>query len=224
MPADNLGVPERAALLALMAEAREISNPELERLAGFRLSGAALRKLHARRLVESRRATNLKGNPFAHTLTDDGWAWCTKELAAGRPGRAGTAGGALYALLAGLHRYLARSHLQLSDLFRPDDGAAPAPPPPAAQPPAALALPDRIRLAYRKLAKDPQALVSLAGLRPLLGEARREAVDAALRQMSRAREVNLVPQGNQKILSQADRHAAVRIGEEDCHLISVATP
>lgn len=212
MPSDTLGIKQRAALLALMAAARELSNTELENLTGFRLHGKALATLRERRLVESHRSAN--NRPFIHTLTDDGWAWCEKELAAERPARAGSAGGALYALLAGLHRYRTRANLRLSDIFRADGGT-----------PAALteepALTERIRSAYRKLASEPRDLVRLTDLRPLLGEASREAVDAALWQLSRAQQANLFPQANQKVLSQTDRQAAVRIGNEDCHLISL---
>jgi hypothetical protein len=235
MPADQLGVKERAALLALMAEAREVSNPELERIAGFRLDGKELRTLRARRLVDSHRSAG--NRPYVHLLTDDGWAWCAAELAAERPARAGSAAGALYAVLAGLGRYLARSDLRLSDVFGSDPaGPEPAGSPPAeasaeasaealaeapAEAPSASELRERIRAAYRKLARDPRDLVSLTQLRPLLGPAPREAVDAVLRQMSRDREADLVPQANQKTLSLADREAAVRIGNEDCHSIAV---
>jgi hypothetical protein len=212
MPADDLGIRERAALLALMAAARELTNPELEQLAGFRLTGAPLRKLRAQHLVDSRQRTDLRYRPFAHTLTSQGRDWCAAELSAGVPARAGSAGGALYAVLAGLDRYLARSGLGLWNVFPPDEGTA-------AEPPADLA--EQIRIAYRKLAREPQDLVSLTQLRPLLGRAPREAVDATLRQLSRARQVNLLPQANQKTLSQADQAAAVRIGNEDCHFISI---
>lgn len=210
MPADNLGVKERAALLALMAEAREVSNVELERIAGFRLDGKELRKLRARQLVESHQAA--RNRPLVHLLTDEGWAWCAAELAAAeRPPRSGTAGGALYAVLAGLHRYLERLDLKPADVFQRADDSPPGPD-----------LPDRIRLAYGKLATGPGDLVNLTQLRPLLADVPRSAVDAALRQMSRARQANLVPQANQKTLSLADREAAVRIGNEDCHLVSVS--
>lgn len=215
MPADTLGVKQRAALLALMAVAREVSNPELEQLTGFRIYGKALRKLRDRRLVESRQLA--RNRPLLLTLTDDGWAWCEKELAAERPDRAGSAAGALYAVLGGLHRYLVRTNLHPSDVFRPDDGQPLDTSPPLAEP----ALTEQIRSAYRTLASEPRDLVRLTDLRPLLGDAPREAVDAALRQLSRARQANLFPQANQKVLSQADRQAAVRIGNEDCHLISL---
>ncbi|MPZ26292.1 MAG: hypothetical protein GEV12_07510 [Micromonosporaceae bacterium] len=214
MPADNLGIKERAALLALMAEARDVSNRELETITGFRLTGEPLRRLRARNLVESHRVAG--NRPFVHVLTDEGWAWCAAELAAERPPRAGSAAGALYAVLAGLDRYLQRSNLRLADVFRRAGDVPVAP-----EPPSTIDLQDRIVLAYRKLAAESRELVSLTQLRPLLDDVPRDSVDAALRQMSRAWQANLVPQANQKTLSRADREAAVRIGNEDCHLVSV---
>jgi hypothetical protein len=41
---DRLGIKERAALLALMAEAKVVSNPDLRKRLGFALDGAPRRK------------------------------------------------------------------------------------------------------------------------------------------------------------------------------------
>lgn len=78
----------------------------------------------------------------------------------------------------------------------------------------------RITAAYRRLA-HPGDWVSLTDLRPEVG-GRREHVDAALRNLSRTQRANLVVQANRKVLTHADRDAAVRIGLDDCHLISIA--
>ena len=147
--------------------------------------------------------------------------WCARELTAAPPPRAGSGGGALYAVLQGLHRYLARPACARK-IFLPTSRCVstshhPTPPPP----PDTGDLEHRIRLAYGKLAARPGDWVALADLRPLLGHADHVEVDAALRRLSRARKANLVPQANQKVLTQADREAAVRIGVEDCHLISI---
>jgi hypothetical protein len=210
MSPNELGIPERAALLALMAEAREVANPDLAKITGSSLTGGSRRRLNQLDLVSSRK----DGPAYVHELTDKGWRWCADELAGPRPPRTGSAGGALYAVLAGLRRYLDRSSLTLADVF--GAGAAPA----VASAPAGVDE-DRIRAAYRDLAREPRAWVSLADLRARLGAAARQDVDALLRAMSRARTANLVPQANQKILAAADRAAAVRIGGEDCHLISI---
>jgi len=213
MSGQDYGIPERAALFALMGIGREVSNPELQQIAGFSLTGKQLRRLNQDGLVTSRRL----GRPYVHELTDKGWRWCTDELGAACPPRAGSGGGALYAVLAGLGRYLSRSDLRLADVF----GRVPAFEPAPLLPDEPANLEDRVLAAYRSLARSRRDWVSLTQLRALLGDAAPDDVDAILRQMSRARRANLVPQSNQKVLTPADRAAAVRIGDQDNHLISI---
>src|SRR5215470_16795481 len=97
-----------------MAEATEVSNADLQRRLGFALDGAPRRKLNDLKLVTSHRDGN---KPFNHELTESGWAWCAKEMSGDTPQRAGSAGGALYAILAGLSRYMKRTDLRLADIF-----------------------------------------------------------------------------------------------------------
>ena len=205
---DRLGIKERATLLALMAEATAVSNPDLRKRIGFALDGAPRRKLNELKLVASRK----QKAAFAHELTDDGWAWCAKELSCERPPRSGSAGGALYAILAGLRRYLERADLKLSDIFGSDSKFLPEPD---------VEIESRIRIAYRSLAKERGEWVSLTKLRPLLGGAQKAEVDTALQRMNRNPRVNLVPDSNQKTLTNEDRESAVRIGGEFKHLISM---
>jgi hypothetical protein len=211
---DSLGEPEKAVLLTLMAEAREVSNPELEDLIGTNLTGHSRNKLNDAGLVSSRK----EGRAYVHELTDKGWRWCSRELASAYRPKKTTLGRALYLALGGLHRYLQRSDLKVADVFGRGGGAASVV---AESPTPVHDLEERIQTVYRKLAKEPRDWVSLTQLRPLLSDANREAVDEALLQMSRSGRANLVPQANQKALSQADRNAAVRIGHEDCHLVSI---
>jgi hypothetical protein len=164
--------------------------------------------LNELKLVASRKQ---KG-AFAHELTDDGWAWCAKELSRDRPPNSGSAGGALYAILAGLRRYLERADLKLSDIFGSDPKSLPQP---------NVEIESRIRMAYMSLAKERGEWVSLTKLRPLLGGASKAEVDTALQRMNRNPRVNLVPDSNQKTLTNEDRESAVRIGGEFKHLISM---
>lgn len=62
---------QTAILLVLMAEAREISNPELKNLYGVTLVNPDLTTLNDLKLVESWK----QGRAFAHVLTDSGWAY-----------------------------------------------------------------------------------------------------------------------------------------------------
>lgn len=83
---------------------------------------------------------------------------------------------------------------------------------------------DRIHNAYRRVIAQqggqPGDWVTLTDLRPEIG-GHREHVDAALLTLSRSRQANLIAQANQKILTEHDRDCAVRVGIDDCHLISI---
>lgn len=195
MSVDQLTTRERVTLLALMAEAREVTNTELQAAAGVRLDGEARRRLNDRKLVTSTRP----GRSFVHELTDDGWAWCRAELAASRP--AGPGAGVLYAMLAGMDRYLDRAGLQLSDVFRPD-------------------VERQIRGAYARLAK-PGVWVGLGALREALPGAARDEVDVELERMAGTPGVHVQAEPNQKALTEADRAAAVRFGGDDRHMLMI---
>ncbi len=192
MPADLTNL-ERAILLALMAEAREVTNAELYGVAGLKLHGEPRRRLNERKLVESRKV----GRSYAHELTDSGAAWCAAELAAPVPPRAGYLGGALYALLAGL----ARTGRPLHEIFRPD-------------------VERQIRAAYGRLAK-PGEWVGLVALRQELFGVPRAAVDAELERLASTPGAHIQAESNQKSLTDADHAAAVRFGGDDRHLLMV---
>jgi len=90
---DELSARERAALFALLAAARKLSNSELEAQIGMRLEGKERRKLNDLKLVESEKP----GREFVHELSDAGWRWCADELAGGsRLARAVCAYGAAF--------------------------------------------------------------------------------------------------------------------------------
>src|SRR4051812_36937832 len=184
-----LTAAEIAVLLALMAEAREVSNTELAAVHGFTLTGRERIRLNDRKLVTSRRA----GRGYAHELTDLGWARCREELAGPVPERGGVAAGALHAVLAGLGRYLDRSSLALADVFRPSTVEAD--------------VPGAVRSAYAGLAARAGAEVGLADLRARLGDTPRDEVDAALGALARAGEVTLIPEDKRSTLTPRDRAA-----------------
>jgi hypothetical protein len=246
----KLSIPEISALVVLMVEANEVSNPELKERYGLTLDGKARRHLNELKLVDSWK----DGRAFAHVLTDLGWARLTEELHAGTiPALPGSAGAMARALLIGLQRFMARTDHRLADVFQPhadsDAGASsvsaaepevstadpevdiemPAPVAVAVSP-AATATPEpksasdveaRIRAAYDELAREPGTWVSLTKIRPLLGDVTRTEVDDVLTLMNRMLDVNIVPESNQKTLSQQDRDAAVTIGDQDKHFLSI---
>jgi hypothetical protein len=207
---DRLGHKQTAAMLTLMVLAREVSNPELRTIVGFAIDGKERVQLNELQLVTSRK----EGRFFVHELTDHGRAWCGDELGASTPpppSPRSSLAVALYLLLGGLDRYLRREHLRLGDIFVPDVELT------------AEEIENRIRTAYRKLVRSPRDWVGLVDLRPMLGDAPTTEVDAVLKELSRTRQVTLVPESNRKALTAADHDAAIRIGGEDNHLLSIET-
>jgi hypothetical protein len=207
---ERLGHKQTAAMLALMALAREVSNPELRDIVGFALDGAERRELNDLHLVESRKCK--PRNHFAHKLTEQGVKWCIEELGTGTPPPPRPRSSlvpALYVLLGGLDRYARREGLRLTDIFVSDIELDPA------------EIENRIRAAYRKLAASPRDWVGLADLRPMLGDVHGKDVDAVLKELSRTGRAHLVPESNRKALTDADHDAAIRVGGEDNHLIAI---
>ena len=199
------GIPERATMIALMALNEETPNAELRRRYGLDVKKRTREKLNQDGLLQSRKL----GRGFAHELTDAGWAWVVAELDEKVPPRAGAAGGALYALLNGLKAALDARGMVIPELFAP---AAPGP---------TGSLRDRIRQAYRSLAPRPWDWVELRDLRAQLGDWPRREVDLELVRMFRKRDVNLTLHEDRARLTQADRDAALRLGVDDMHLISM---
>jgi hypothetical protein len=216
---DDLTVRQRAVLFALLGEARQVANPELEQLIGVRLDGADRRQLNARKYVESTKV----GRAYLHELSDAGWRWCAQELAAAPGERAGSLERAHYKVFGLFARHLDAAGLTLADI------AAPAPDAPAdkankANKANAGDLTAFIETGYRSLAATAGEFVSLRELRLRLTELTdrpRPDVDAALIAMFTAQRINLIPQSHQQALSDADREAALRVGREYKHLISI---
>ncbi|MEQ3552982.1 hypothetical protein WIS52_21155 [Pseudonocardia nematodicida] len=192
---EELNQQERAVLFTLLAEGRELTNAQLHDAGGVRLDGAPRRRLNDRKLVESTRV----GRAYVHELTDDGAAWCTAELSAERPARAGYLGGAFYAVLRGL----GRSGVPLAELFpyRPD-------------------VEREIRHAYGRLA-GPGEWVGLPRLRDEIGTGSRSDIDAALGTLAVAPGVHLQAEPNRRALTDRDREAAIVVGGEERHMIMI---
>jgi hypothetical protein len=198
VPADELTGRERAIMLALMAEARSLTNKELYERTGLKLDGAPRRRLNERKLVDSEKVRR----SLVHELTDDGWRWCRAEMARPRPAGSGSFGGALYAVLAALDRHLVSGDQQLSDVFRPS-------------------VADRIRDAYTELAEKPEDWVRLSRLRVRLGDVGRQALDATLERMASTPGVHVVREPDPRSLSDEDREAAVVFGGDTRHMIMI---
>ena len=85
---------------------------------------------------------------------------------------------------------------------------------------------NKIRAAYRAVHERRGGdWVGLADLRSELGEGiNRHEVDDVLRRLERQDGVNIVPESNQKALTQADRDSAVLIGDQAKHAITINDP
>lgn len=189
---------ERAALLVLMAEARELTNAELQELAGFTLDGAARRHLNDLGLVASTKS----GRAFVHDLTDEGAVRCQAELSAQRPPGSGYAVGTLYVVLAGLRRHLEATGGVLGGLFPPD-------------------LDHRIETTYRTLAPRPGDTVSLRALREHLDDVRADRLDQALTALADRPDVHLRAEADQKSLTDQDRRSALMLGGSPRHTLVI---
>ena len=180
-------------------------NPDLVAL-GPKLDKPGRDKLNKLGLIESHRS----GGRFVHELTDRGWHLCRDIFSDGPPPRSTGPAKTLYTVLAALNRYLRHADLSLADIFGPDgDDQTPA------------TIEDRIRHAYASLTPRPGGWVSLTRMRAELADASRADVDAALHTLYRIPGVSLIPEENQKVLSAADRDAAIVIGDQDKHLIAI---
>jgi hypothetical protein len=190
-----------------MAESRPVPNPDLVVL-GPKLDKPGRDKLNELGLIESARS----GGRFVHELTDRGWHLCREIVSAEAPPRSTGPAKTLYTVLAALDRYLTHADLSPADVFGyPNDAQS------------AVTVEDRIRDAYTTLTPRPGGWVSLAHLRAELADAPRAEIDAALHTLYRASGVSLIPEENQKALTDTDRDAAITIGGQGKHLIAIET-
>ena len=225
---EELSARERAALFALLAAARKLSNSELEARIGIRLEGKERRKLNDLKLVESEKP----GREFVHELSDGGWRWCADEFATGLVGRGTILERSLYQVLGKFEQCMVAEKMSLADVMTLDTKTLPKGRHKRrdviAEGLGAKGLGEghgdlaaRIATAYRALAPYPSAFVKLRDLREQLADIPRPTLDAALGTMFAVRQVNLVPQSNQQALTDAERAAALRVGGEHKHLISI---
>jgi hypothetical protein len=212
MPKDDPTPQQRSVLLILMAEARELPNAHLTNHYRVELKKGLRDDLVRRGLIKVR----LERSRVHFELTERGWFWCSEEDGTEVPSGMGHGGAVAYAMLAGLQRNLRHlGRATVSELFARLDE------PVVAGEPVPTDIEAQIRKAYQELATGPSASVKLADLRGLLGGVARSDVDRALIEMNRLPDVSIVPESDQKLLTDQDRAAAVQIGNQDKHLITV---
>ncbi|SDE06996.1 hypothetical protein [Glycomyces harbinensis] len=145
--------------------------------------------------------------PYVYELTDAGWLTARKLLSAPSPAKVSNqTARILWAIIGDFSAHMSRTGTELADLY-----------PPRPEPSAA----DQILLTYRELAGDPADWVKLRTLRDRLDETDRATVDKALTDLHADRTIQLIPESNQKTLTDADRDAAIWLGGEYRHLIGI---
>jgi hypothetical protein len=216
---DELSGVEQAVLLVLMAEGRPVPNPELEYL------GPVLKKDYRDRLKDKKLIDVVPGRPMTLELIEQGYDLCRELMGTDPPPGVRGQSKALYTLMKGLCRYVDREDLELHEVFpargadQPDTAKTAAPQDTSS---ASEDLHDRVRSAYAKLADyAPARLIRLVRLRAELADVPRHELDAVLVDLNRLPGVSLLPQEDQKWLTDEDRAAALRIGVKDNHVIVI---
>ena len=219
MSTEDLNGTEAAVLLVLMAEASPVKNSEL-RAMGPELAKPSRDRLKNAGLIE----VNASVRPMTLELTDKGWRTCGELIGGEPPARSTGAGKAMFTVLAGLRRWLDRTDSRPADVFSPRGDEA-APDEPAIDEKAVdsstVDIEASIRAAYARIAREPGSTVRLSRLRNELRDIPRTDLDEALARLRRAADVSLIPEENQKTLTDEGRAAAVVVGNQQNHLLSI---
>jgi hypothetical protein len=221
-----LSFPERAALFALMTFVDEVANPDVRARYGFAIDGKVRTRLRDDGyLGDDDRKNRRPGRPFVLHLEEKGWRWCRDELRVPPSAEIPKAYRLLYGLLNSIDLYLRRSGRTMDEFFgiggTSAEGADAARTVPKSPVTDVEAVEKQIRLAYHELVLEPRGWIGLRALRERLGGLPRADVDAALLRLDLLPGVYLQPESDQKTLTEADRAAAIRIGGEAKHLLSI---
>ncbi len=207
-----LSIPEKSALLALLMIGRTASNREIRDLYGFTIEKPVRESLVERKLIEAEQSKAHK-NAWVHDLTEPGWKRCREQFADASPPGVQRKDRLLYGVLQWVDAVFTKTGFELADAY-----AEPDPEPEAGT---ESTVDERIIAAYHRLVSDPGAWVGLAVLRGALPDVAAPEFDEALHRVAELPSVFLTPEMNQKLLTETDRAAAVRLGGESKHLLSV---
>lgn len=197
-------VPEFNLLLSLVHLRGSGTTTDFRSAFGFeKVETRAQKGLSERGLVTIDRGVR----PYVYELTDAGWLGARKLLSEPAPaGVSQRTARILWAVIGDFAAHMDRTGTELADLY-----------PPRTEAPVS----EQIKEAYLNEVDEPEAWLTLRRLRELLTGPDREAVDRTLAELHAAREIRLIPEANQKILTDADRSAALWLGGEYRHLIAI---
>ncbi len=203
-----LSTSARQALVTLMLHVTEASNPELRQLYRITIDKSARDQLAQEKLITWKKGLR---NAIFHELTDEGWVRARAELTLTPPDGVGAAWHLLYGTFRHLNSLMIKNGYQIADVFVETDFGA-------------RSIEARIHAAYQELAVEPGALVSLARLRDQLPEIARPRLDEVLLDLDRQRVIQLEPDPNRIALSGQAKAAAIPLGGQDMHLITIGHP
>ncbi|MDT5027644.1 MAG: hypothetical protein QOE61_4070 [Micromonosporaceae bacterium] len=212
-PAASLSPKQLGALIILMAEAREVSNNDLDEIAKFRLVGDEWKTLVDRGLIDMHKV----GRGLAFQLTEKGWRFCKQLHEAKVNVGNSTAARSIFVLLGGLHRSLDRLRVSHADFFKQSTKT----PREDAVEPSSGDVESRIRSIYADLVSEPGQWLGLADLRDHLSGLDPSAVNDTLRAMAQMQGVRIIPVENSRALEHRDQEAALRMGGEDHHALAI---
>jgi hypothetical protein len=164
--------------------------------------------------------TGKTGNSIQYELTDPGWRVARQLLRESLPAKASPlTARILWAILGDFSSHLDRTGGALADLYLAL--SEPATDSSSVETVAQTGTAASIQVAYKEIVGDKNVWVPLRRLREQLDAVPREELDEALAELLEAQEIHLIPESNQKMLTPADRDAAIWLGGEYLHLLSI---
>ncbi|PRY54060.1 hypothetical protein [Glycomyces artemisiae] len=202
----EFSVPEFNLLLSLVHLRGSGTTGKFKIAFGYdKVEPAAQKSLTDKGLISIDRGTK----PFTYELTDPGWLAVRELLPKPAPAKISQkTARILWAVIQDFSAHMDRAKIELADIYPEPE-------------PVAETLADRIIATYRELTGDTADWVPLLALRERLDDAVREEVDKVLAELHTLREIQLIPESNQKTLTDADRAAALWLGGESRHLIGI---
>lgn len=215
MPTVDLTSGARQALVAmLVADEETMTDPVLHERFSLKI-GPKRQELSRAGFIAV--ADKKVKNAYVYSLTAEGR---TRALAAlAEPAPPGAKGAMadvrlLYAVSNILHRVIEEHGLDDGKVFKSVGTDV-------REPKTGQTIEEQVLAAYHVLSKRHGDLVSLVRLRDRLADIKRETLDRTLKAMDRQRVIQLEPDPNRKALPAEAREAAVSIGGDDKHFITI---
>lgn len=209
----------RVALLLLAAAGGSMVLSQMRTTHGMLLSAK-----QASALRQFVREAGKRGRSKIVALTDEGWEAIAAEHTRPLPPRSGDGARAVLALLGGLAATGANLRPLLEREFVPPPVPEPKPKPEGGRKPRAkkgATLEARIRDAYTRLAGAPRDWVELRDMRAALPDVEKRDFDRVINDLRKAKHLMLTLHDGRGKLTPADHEAAIRVGPDDMHLMSM---